>query len=128
MRALAVLFLASIAAVPAFCFKRLFITGEDAGFVEPSSCAPCHREIDESYRRTGMGRSFCRPGPENTIEDYSRNNTYYHEASGQHYTMSQRNGRYYQRRHQLGPDGGETNILEKEIHFVLGSGNHARTY
>src|SRR5213075_2192205 len=59
---------------------------------------------------------------------YSRNNTYFHAASGQYYTVYQRSGSYYQRRHQIGPDGGEINIVEKEIHFVLGSGNHARTY
>ena len=75
-----------------------------------------------------MGRSFYRPAPENTVEDYSRNNTYYHEASGQYYTMNQRGGRYYQRRHQLAPGGGEINVIEKEIQFVLGSGNHSRTY
>jgi tetratricopeptide (TPR) repeat protein len=42
--------------------------------------------------------------------------------------MYQRGGRFYQRRHQIGPDGREINVLEKEIDFVLGSGNHARTY
>jgi hypothetical protein len=60
MRGLAVFFVASLAAVPAFFFqagagsRRLFISGEDAGFLEPSSCAPCHLKIYESYRRTGM--------------------------------------------------------------------------
>ena len=75
-----------------------------------------------------MGRSFYRPGPEDTEEDYSRHNTYYHAPSDQHYTMIQRGGRYFQRRHQIGADGGEINIVEKEIHFVLGSGDHSRTY
>src|SRR5947208_10641211 len=127
MRGLAALFIAALLFQGAGS-KRLFITGEDAGYLEPSSCAPCHRGIYESYRGAGMGRSFYRPTPENTVEDYSRNNTYYHEASGQYYTMVQRSGRYYQRRHQLGPDGRETNVVEKEIQFVLGSGAHARTY
>ena len=124
MRGLATFLVAALAALS----QRLFIAGEDAGYLEPSSCAPCHRGIYDSYRRTGMGRSFYRPNPENTVEDYSRNNTYYHEASDQHYTMYRRGGRYYQRRHQLGPGGRETNVVEKEIQFVLGSGNHARTY
>ncbi len=42
--------------------------------------------------------------------------------------MYEKGGRYYQRRHQIGFDGGETNVVEKEIHFVIGSGNHARSY
>jgi tetratricopeptide (TPR) repeat protein len=116
--------------IPAFLLASLaaVASGDDAGYVEPTACASCHREVYDSYRRTGMGRSFYRPGPENTVEDYSRHNTYYHAPSDQHYTMIQRGGRYFQRRHQIGADGGEINIVEKEIHFVLGSGNHSRTY
>ena len=29
---------------------------------------------------------------------------------------------------RLGADGRENNVVEKEIHFVIGSGNHVRTY
>jgi tetratricopeptide (TPR) repeat protein len=127
MQGLAALFAASLAAVPGLLFQA-GAGPKDAGYIPPSSCVPCHREVYETYRRTGMGRSFYRLTPENTVEDFAGNNTYYHDASGEYYTMSQRGGRYYQRRHQLGRDGRETNIVEKEIHFVLGSGNHARTY
>src|SRR5690242_15433567 len=89
------------------------IVVEDTGNIEPRTCAPCHRAIDESYRRTGMGRSFYQPAPANTVEDFSLRNTYFHQASAQYFTMSERGGRYYQRRHQLGPDGRQTNVLEK---------------
>jgi tetratricopeptide (TPR) repeat protein len=75
-----------------------------------------------------MGMSFHPLAPAAMTEDFSRNNTYYHEASDQYFTMYQRDGHFYQRRHQTGPDGRETNIVEMQIDFVLGSGNHARTY
>jgi predicted CXXCH cytochrome family protein len=75
-----------------------------------------------------MGRSFYRPARDNTIEDYTRNNTYYHQASNQYFRMYQHDDRYFARRHQIGPDGQETNVVEKEIHYILGSGNHSRTY
>jgi predicted CXXCH cytochrome family protein len=42
--------------------------------------------------------------------------------------MFEREGRFFQRRYQIGFDGKETNNVEKEIHYVVGSGNHARTY
>ncbi|MEP7366523.1 MAG: tetratricopeptide repeat protein [Acidobacteriota bacterium] len=42
--------------------------------------------------------------------------------------MLRRDGKYVQRRHQLDPKGREMNIVEKQIDFVLGSGNRARTY
>jgi Flp pilus assembly protein TadD len=70
-----------------------------------------------------MGRSFYRAEPEDI-----RDGTFYHESSGQYYTMYGRDGRFFQRRHQIGADGREFNIVEKEIHFILGSGNRARTF
>ena len=42
--------------------------------------------------------------------------------------MLQRNGELFQRRWQIGPDGKETNVDEKRVDYVLGSGNHSRTY
>ena len=42
--------------------------------------------------------------------------------------MISRDGKYYQRRWQTGFDGKETNVDEKQVDFVVGSGNHARTY
>ena len=45
----------------------LLQTVKDAGFVEPAACGGCHRQIYDTYRQTGMGRSFYRPAPENTV-------------------------------------------------------------
>lgn len=91
-------------------------------------CAPCHRQIYETYRETAMARSLYQPRPENTIEDYQVNNRYYHQASDTYFTMLKHDGKYYQRRYQIGFDGKETNIDEQQIDFVMGSGNHARSY
>ena len=33
-----------------------------------------------------------------------------------------------QRRHQVGPGGAEVNVLEAAADYVIGSGNHARTF
>jgi predicted CXXCH cytochrome family protein len=91
-------------------------------------CAPCHRQIYETYRKTAMAHSLYQPRPDNTIEDYRVNNRYYHQASDTHFQMLERDGKYYQRRYQIGFDGKETNIDEEQIDFVMGSGNHARSY
>ena len=53
---------------------------------------------------------------------------YYHQPSNTYYTMKQRDGRYFQRQYQTGFDGKEANVRETEIDFVLGSGNHVRSY
>jgi predicted CXXCH cytochrome family protein len=106
----------------------LSTAGSDTGYISSDKCAECHREIWETYRRTGMGRSFARISEAAIIEDYQRKNTHYHKASDRYYTMYREDGRFYQRRHQIGFDGKETNVVEREIDFVLGSGNHSRSY
>ncbi len=84
-----------------------------------------------------MARSFYRPTPDNTVEDYARKNTFYHQASDTHFEMvhlpagngpNGRGDRYVQRQWTVDFDGKQTNVVEHEIDFVLGSGNHARTY
>jgi tetratricopeptide (TPR) repeat protein len=94
----------------------------------PKACADCHRDIADSYRRTGMARSFYQPSAANTIEDFTRTNTYYHKPSDSYFTMLQRDGKFIQRRYQLSTDGRQINVMEKQIDYVMGSGNHARTY
>jgi tetratricopeptide (TPR) repeat protein len=97
-------------------------------YIDPAVCANCHPLQAQTYRLTGMGRSFYRPNPSNQIEDYTRGLPYYHAASATYYSMEIRDGRYYQSRYQIGFDGKPTNFVEKQIDYVVGSGNHARTY
>jgi tetratricopeptide (TPR) repeat protein len=96
--------------------------------VNPSACAGCHAEVARNYLQTGMGRSFFRPSAANTVETYAGSNQFYHPLSDTHYSMEQRSGTYYQRRWQIGFDGKEANVEELTIDYVLGSGNHARSY
>jgi len=100
----------------------------DSGYVDSTACAACHAEIFNSYRLTGMGRSLYRPSPQNMGEDFATHNTLYNHASDRYYTLIERGGKWYQRRHQIGFDGRETNVVEKRIDYVIGSGNHVRTY
>lgn len=52
----------------------------------------------------------------------------YHAASDRHYAVTARDGRVVQRRHQVGPGGADVNVLEAAADYVIGSGNHARTF
>jgi tetratricopeptide (TPR) repeat protein len=97
-------------------------------YVDARICAGCHSQIAQQHLQTGMGRSLFRPKPANTIEDYTKNNEYYHPLSDTHYSMIVRDGAYYQRRWQIGFGGKETNVEDSKIDYVLGSGNHARSY
>jgi tetratricopeptide (TPR) repeat protein len=97
-------------------------------YVDPAVCATCHDDIAATYRKTGMGRSFYRPTPQNVIEDYVQKNTLDHKSSGMSYTMVEHDGNFFQRRHTIGFDGKETNVVEQQVDYIIGSGNHARTY
>jgi tetratricopeptide (TPR) repeat protein len=97
-------------------------------YVDSKICASCHSAIYESYRNTSMGRSLFRPTPANTVEDYKDKNTYSHTLTGTNYSMIIRDGAYYQRRWQTGFDGTDTNIEEMKIDYVMGAGDHARSY
>jgi predicted CXXCH cytochrome family protein len=117
----------------AFAAGMYFIRGVSAQaapavYVAAEVCASCHRQVWDTYRRTGMTRSFYRPSPANTIEDYTKNNTFYHKPSDSYFTMLRRDGKYYQRRHQIDPAGKTVNVMEKQIDYILGSGNHVRAY
>ena len=125
-------FLAKRAAESPGLAGRVSIAGAvfagESGYVNSSLCAGCHKDIAESFRATGMGRSFYRLGPRNVVEDFRKRNTFYHAASDRHYELIERSGGYYQRRYQTGPNSAQINVIEKRIEYVIGSGNHSRTY
>jgi tetratricopeptide (TPR) repeat protein len=98
------------------------------GYAAADRCAICHRQISESYALTGMARAFYKPAAIHTIEDYKNTPTYYHSLSGTYFSMTIRDGRYFQRRWQLDSERNPINVEELQIDYVMGSGNHARSY
>jgi predicted CXXCH cytochrome family protein len=97
-------------------------------YVDPAICARCHADKARTYSQTGMGRSFYRLTAETAVEDFKSGLPFHHEASDTYFNVLAHDGKYFQRRWQIGFDGKEANVEEKQIDFVLGSGNHARTY
>jgi predicted CXXCH cytochrome family protein len=93
--------------------------------VNAAVCAGCHSDVAAGYKKTGMGRSFARLRPEHVPEFRA---PFRHKASDSYFSMIARDGKFYQRRWQTGFDGKETNVDEKQVDFVIGSGNHSLTY
>lgn len=108
--------------------QEFFISGADVGYLDPAICEPCHSDVFETYMQNGMGKSFYRIGEEVAEEDWNEENVFYHPASDRYYSTFQRDGKFYQRRHQIGFDGKKTNVFEKEIHYVMGSGLAVKTF
>ncbi len=100
-----------------------------AGYVSAAACAACHPRIAQTYGLTGMARSFARVRAGTPqLSDVETDGQLFHETSGRHYTMEERDGRLVQRRHMTGFDGQPTNIVEFSADYIIGSGNHARTF
>ncbi len=94
-------------------------TSANAAYVHPRTCEGCHAQIALTYRQTGMARAFHKITP-----DEVPTSSYTHDKSGLTYQFLTRDGKVYLRR----TESGDANPLEKEIHYVLGSGNHARSF
>lgn len=73
-----------------------------------------------------MARAFRRPRPETDIEDFAT--PFVHTPSGQRMEMRRRDGRLVFRRWQTDAEGQPINTFESEVDWILGSGDHARTY
>ncbi len=99
-----------------------------ARYLPPLSCQPCHSEIYSTYQNVAMARSFYRPSADNVTEDYETQNHFYHAPSKRHYRMIRRGDGFFQQRYQLDVEGREANLLEQEVTFIIGSGNHSRSY
>jgi predicted CXXCH cytochrome family protein len=105
-----------------FLPTMVLLSAQPAAPVEDQLCATCHSKIAKSYALTGMARSFYQPA--SPIET----KPFFHEPSRTWYAMVQREGITYQRRWRIGPDGHEINVRESRVDYVMGSGNHAKTY
>lgn len=96
-------------------------------YVPPETCAGCHADIAASYAETGMARAFYSATPE-AMAHVGTKTSFEHRKSGRVYEIVQHDGAYFMRRHETGPNGAPINVFEKRIDYVMGSGNHARTY
>jgi tetratricopeptide (TPR) repeat protein len=97
-------------------------------YASPKSCTQCHATEASGYATTGMAHAFYRPQAKDTIEAPVEERQFFHVTSGTYYSMTEHGGKYFQRRWQLGFDGNPDNVEELQIDYVMGSGNHVRTY
>jgi hypothetical protein len=86
----------------------------EIGYIDPAACRPCHTAIFDSYRQTGMGRSF---GKASAVPPLAG---FLHKASQRTYSIVNRGGDSFLRR--------EPFAIEKRIDYVVGSGNHSQTF
>jgi predicted CXXCH cytochrome family protein len=93
-------------------------------YVDAATCAECHTDIARNYSNTGMARSF-HPPDAGSVPDPK---AWFHPASATWYQIVARDGSWYQRWWQKGFKGQDESAGESKIDYVMGSGNHVRTY
>jgi len=92
------------------------------------ACLECHASIGESYARTGMGRSFYPLTPESVVEDFEAHNRLDLPEEGLAYEMTARPDGFWMKQIVLDPEGAVLAEAEHRMIYVLGSGNHSRSY
>jgi tetratricopeptide (TPR) repeat protein len=97
------------------------------GYADDADCTACHRQIAQSFTTVAMSKTLMTADTAPLIEDLDQ--VFHHEPSKNFYQMKRSvEGEYTLRRWQQGPDGEPINILEQEIDYLIGSGNHVRVY
>jgi Tfp pilus assembly protein PilF len=115
--------LAGLVILGAGCSTSRKAPSAENAYVSPQTCAACHAAIAQTYRRTGMARSFSA-----IFSGGSESQPFYHKASQTWFQMVQRPDGIYHRRWQIGYQNQEENAEELKVDYVMGSGNHVRTY
>ncbi len=98
-----------------------------AGYVDDGLCADCHGGIATSYREVGMARSLY-PASAGFLAGDGAPANIYHAPSQRHYETFVRDGWLHVRRYQIDERGGRRNVFEQRLDWVIGSGNHVRSY
>ncbi|HUR82325.1 MAG TPA: tetratricopeptide repeat protein [Thermoanaerobaculia bacterium] len=98
-----------------------------SGYIDDAACASCHADRAKTYQHVGMSKSFYAARGSAVIEDFNAP-PFFHEPSKQYFEMRRRGGDVVFRRWQLAADGAPIHVYEKTVDWIVGSGNHARTY
>ncbi len=93
-------------------------------YVDSAKCATCHADIARTYSKTGMARSFYAPDAASVPNP----KPYFHPASSTWFQIVAKDGGWVQRWWQIGAKGQQESAGESKIDYVMGSGNHVRTY
>lgn len=100
-------------------------TAADVAYVGSESCKACHAAECESYAATPHGRSFAAV----QVADEQVPASFHHVPSGVSYDIEAKDG-WLRMRERLRPGGeGEGEVLqERNVSWVLGSGDRARMF
>lgn len=96
-------------------------------YVGQQACQSCHREIFDTYTKTGMGRSWYKPVQREAIEDFGPTAVVYDRHSNYYYRPYWQQGQLYIQEYRL--QGTDTvHSLRERMDYIVGSGHQTRSY
>jgi len=110
-----------VAAYPASPFLN---ARPGVAYVGDEKCAQCHGSLVDSYHHHGMARTFAPAAGEELTGDWSGAGVVHHSPSNFTYTMIERDGRRFVRETRADSTGRTIHDVEKEIDFLIGSGDN----
>jgi hypothetical protein len=97
-------------------------------YVGDQACAACHPVQSASFHQSPMGRSLVPISDIVAQERYDPKTNNPFEKLGFFFQVDRREGRVYHRQARKDAHGHVITEHEEEVQFVLGSGNHGRSY
>ena len=100
----------------------------EAHYVGDHVCAECHGDIEATYRRHPMGRSFAPVSQAAAVERYDRAAGNPFEKDGFEFLVERRDNRVFHRELRRDSQGGTVLDVPVEVQFAIGSGTRGRSY
>ncbi|HLJ93226.1 MAG TPA: multiheme c-type cytochrome [Gemmataceae bacterium] len=101
----------------------------DVKYVGDAACQSCHVRLSKSYHNHPMGRSLFPVSTAPAIENYGHGAHNPFDAAGFRYRIERRGERVLHQETALGRSGKPSTLTQSaEVQFVVGSGEHGRSY
>jgi Tfp pilus assembly protein PilF len=97
-------------------------------YVGDHVCAECHGDIEKTYHRHPMGRSFAPLSQAAAVERYDRAAGNPFEKDGFEFLVERRDDRVFHRELRRDPQGRTVLDVPVEVQFAIGSGTRGRSY
>jgi predicted CXXCH cytochrome family protein len=110
--------------IPPYSASRYLNSGPEARYIGTQQCIGCHRDRHSSYLLTAHSRALADVNPANEPPD----GAFDHRLSGRSYRVYRRDGQLRHEEIVRTADGKEIARVDFPVRFVVGSGNHTRTY
>src|SRR5438128_1237366 len=92
-------------------------------YVGSTACAGCHREIYDTYSRTGMGRSMSTVTPE-FLRAHPTSGSVEDQHNHLHFDVMTRDGKLRQSEYELSADGQEVFRDTRDLEWIIGAGEN----